>query len=249
MSYPVHDIKLAAVIFALKLWRHWRWLEVIKDYDMEIVYHLGKANRVADALSRRPKVTVNAMMTVPWELYRELYNFGLEIFTRYKVGHSLGAMTVQPTLFDRMIEAQLKDPKVVELIHKVKANETDAFELGERGELRMNGRLCVPNQPKLKNKILKEGHQSLFHLHPDRDKMIEEIRELVWWKGLRKNVSEFLSKCLVCQRVKFERQKSSGLLQPLPVADWKWDSISIDFLIGPPRTQQGNNVIWVIVDR
>ena len=278
VNYPVHDIELAAVIFALKLWRHYlyglpckiytdhqnlryvfnqkelnmrqrRWLEVIKDYDLEIVYHPGKANKVADALSRRPRVSVNAIMSVPWELYREMQSLGLEICSRHEVGQYLGAMTIQPTLFDRIIEAQLEDPEIVELIHRVEKNETDAFELGERGELRMNGRLCVPNQFELKNEILKEGHQSLFHLHPGRDKMIEEIREIFWWKGLRKDVSDFVSKCLVCQRVKFERQKSSGLLQPLPVPDWKWDSISMDFVVGLPRTQRGNDVIWVIVDR
>ena len=64
------------------------------------------------------------------------------------------------------------------MIHRVEDNETDAFELGQRGELTMNGRLCVPNQSELKNEILKEGHQSLFHLHSGRDKITEEIREL-----------------------------------------------------------------------
>ncbi len=97
LNYPVHDIELAAVIFALKLWRHYlygvpckiftdhknlkyvfnqkelnmrqrRWLEIIKDFEVDINYHPGKANKVADALSRRPRISVNAIMTVPWEL-------------------------------------------------------------------------------------------------------------------------------------------------------------------------------------
>ena len=62
-------------------------------------------------------------------------------------------------------------------------------------------------------------------------------------------MSEFVFKCLVYQRVKFERKNSSGLLQPLPVPDWKWDSISMDFVVGLPRTQRRNDSIWVIVDR
>lgn len=277
-NYPVHDIELAAVVFALKLWRHYlyglpckiytdhhnlryvfnqkelnmrqrRWLELIKDYDVEILYHPGKANKVADALSRRPRVSVNATTTVPVELYREIQRFKLEIVSRREVGEFLGAMTVKPTLFERIIEAQLEDPFIVELIHRVETGETDSFEIGDRGELRMKGRLCVPNQPELRNEILREGHQSLFHLHPGRDKMIEELRELFWWKGLRRDVADFVSKCLVCQKVKFERQKSSGLLQPLSVPDWKWDSISMDFVVGLPRTQRGNDAIWVIVDR
>ena len=115
---------------------------------------------------------MNAIMSIPWELYREMQSLGLEICSRHEVGQYLGAMTIQPTLFDRIIEAQLEDPEIVELIYRVEKNETDAFELGDRGELRMNGRLCVPNQFELKNEILKEGHQSLFHLHPSRDKII-----------------------------------------------------------------------------
>lgn len=62
-------------------------------------------------------------------------------------------------------------------------------------------------------------------------------------------MSEFVSKCLVCQRVKFERKKSSCLLQPLPVPDWKWDSISIYFVVGLRGTQRRNDSIWFIVDR
>ena len=77
------------------------------------MYHPRKANKVADALSRKSRVPVNDIMTVPWELYREM--------------QSLGAMTVQPTLFDRIIEAQLEDPEIVELIHRVEDNETNAF--------------------------------------------------------------------------------------------------------------------------
>lgn len=77
--------------------------------------------------------------------------------------------------------------------------------------------------------------------------MLAELRKLFYWKGVRKDVSEFVSRYLVCQKVKFERLKNSGLLQPLPVLDWKWDSVSMDFVVNLSRTQIGNDVIWVIV--
>ena len=118
-------------------------------------------------------------------------------------------MTIQLTLFERIIEAQQEDPKIIELIIRVQRKETEAFEMGEKGELRMNGRLCIPDNTKLNEEILKERHQGMFHLHPGRDKMIEELRKLFWWKGMRKDVVEFVSRCLICQKVKFERQKSS----------------------------------------
>ena len=95
------------------------------------------------------------------------------------------------------------------MIHRVGENESDLFELGGIGESKMNGRLSVPNQLEiLRNEILKRSSE-LFHLHPGRDKMTEEIRKLFLWKGLRKDAFDFASKCLVFQRVKFERQKSS----------------------------------------
>ncbi|WP_227634283.1 hypothetical protein, partial [Klebsiella pneumoniae] len=65
--------------------RQRRWLKVIKDYDVEIVYHPGKANKVADALSRRPRVSVNAITSVPWEVYREHQSLKLEIVSRHEV--------------------------------------------------------------------------------------------------------------------------------------------------------------------
>ena len=87
--------------------RQRRQLEVIKDYDLEIIYHPGKANKVADTLSRRPRVSVNVVMSVRQELYREIQSLGLEIYSHSEIGQYLGAITVQPTVFDRIIVAQL----------------------------------------------------------------------------------------------------------------------------------------------
>lgn len=66
---------------------------------------------------------------------------------------------------------------------------------------------------------------------------------------MKKEVAEYVSKCLVCQKVKFEHQRPGGLLQPLEIPMWKWDSISMDFVMGLPRTTTGKNAVWVVVDR
>ena len=66
---------------------------------------------------------------------------------------------------------------------------------------------------------------------------------------MKKEIAEFVSKCLVCQQVKPEKQLPKGLMQPLPIPEWKWENISMDFVTGLPKTPKGNNVIWVIVDR
>ncbi|XP_071926100.1 uncharacterized protein [Coffea arabica] len=80
-------------------------------------------------------------------------------------------------------------------------------------------------------------------------KMYHDVKELYWWEGLKKDVAEFVQKCLICQQVKAEHQKPSGLLQPLEIPEWKWEHITMDFVMGLPRSQKGFDAIWVIVDR
>ncbi|XP_050897828.1 uncharacterized protein LOC127104701 [Lathyrus oleraceus] len=79
--------------------------------------------------------------------------------------------------------------------------------------------------------------------------MYQYLRKLFWWPGKKKEIAEFVYSCLICQKSKIEHQKSSGLLQPLSIPEWKWDSISMDFVSGLPRTPSNCETIWVIVDR
>ncbi|KAK9007226.1 hypothetical protein V6N11_051055 [Hibiscus sabdariffa] len=79
--------------------------------------------------------------------------------------------------------------------------------------------------------------------------MYRDLREKYWWKGLKRDVVDFVSKCLTCQQVKVERQFPSGLLQPIQIAQWKWQSTTIDFICGLPLTPSRKDSIWVIVDR
>ena len=66
---------------------------------------------------------------------------------------------------------------------------------------------------------------------------------------MKRDVSEFVTKCLICQQVKAKQKKHGGLLHPLEVPQCKWDRISMDFVDGLPRSRRGNTSIWVIVDR
>ena len=65
---------------------------------------------------------------------------------------------------------------------------------------------------------------------------------------MKKDIAEYVAVCDVCQRVKAEHQKPAGLLQPLPIPEWKWDKIGMDFITGLPRTRSGYDSIWVVVD-
>ena len=79
--------------------------------------------------------------------------------------------------------------------------------------------------------------------------MYRDMKCIFFWAGMKKDVAEFVSKCMVCQQVKAESKKPGGLLYPLEVPQLKWESISMDFVDGFPRSRKGNTSIWVIVDR
>ena len=79
--------------------------------------------------------------------------------------------------------------------------------------------------------------------------MYQNIKENYWWSGMKRDIVEFVSKCLLCQQVKVEHQKSVKTLQPLPILEWKWEHITVNFVVDLPRTQTNDDAIWVIVDR
>ena len=106
----------------------------------------------------------------------------------------------------------------------------------------------MPNSGELRQKILAEAHQSRFSMHPGVTKMYRDLKQMFWWPGLKKEVADYVSKCLTCQKVKVEHQKPSGTLQPLEIPQWKWEQISMDFVTGLPRTSTEHDPIWVIVD-
>lgn len=79
--------------------------------------------------------------------------------------------------------------------------------------------------------------------------MVKDLQQKFWMPSLKKDVIQFMSKCLTCQQVKAEHQRPSGLLKPLEIPGWKGNQIAMDFVVGLPKTQRGYNSIWMIVDR
>ena len=107
----------------------------------------------------------------------------------------------------------------------------------------------VPQLTNLREEILREFHCSRFVVHPGGKKMYQDLRRHYYWSGMKRQVGDFVRRCLMCQQVKAEHQKPAGLLQPLEVAEWKWDNVTIDFVTHLPRTPQRHGAVWVIVDR
>ena len=109
-------------------------------------------------------------------------------------------------------------------------------------------RVCVPDDNDLRKAILEEAHSGPFAIHPGSTKMYQDLKMSFWWSGMKKEISEFVTKCLVCQRVKAEHQVPLGLLQSIIIPEWKWDQITMDFVVGLPLTRRKHDSVWVVVD-
>ncbi|GJQ90833.1 putative nucleotidyltransferase, ribonuclease H [Tanacetum coccineum] len=186
VNYPTHDLELAAVVFALKIWRHYlygeacdiftdhkslkyiftqrelnmrqrRWLELLKDYDTNIQYHPGKANVVADALSRKSGMIACFDSIILHDLER----LDVELCVRGSGGY-WASMRIESNLMLQIKEAQRDDD-----------------------------RLCVPNDQALREKVMTEAHSSPFTIHPGSTKMYRDLKQYFWWNGIKQDVATF----------------------------------------------------------
>ncbi|GKB68635.1 putative reverse transcriptase domain-containing protein [Tanacetum coccineum] len=212
-NYMTRDLELGAVVFALKIWRHYlygtkctvftdhkslqlildqkdlnmrqrRWLELLSDYDCEIRYHPGKASVVVDALSQA------------------------------------------------QIEAQkpknIKNEDVRSMIRKDILKEK--LEPCTDGTLCLNDRSWLPCYGDLRTVIMYESHKSKYSIHPGSDKMYQDMKKLYWWPNIKADIATYVSKCLTFAKVKVEYQKPFGLLVQPEIPQWKWDNITMDFI-------------------
>ncbi|KAI3747349.1 hypothetical protein L6452_09803 [Arctium lappa] len=218
-NYPTHDLELATMVFALKIWRHYlygvrcqiytdhkslqhlfnqkelnmrqrRWMELLSDYDCEILYHPEEVKH-----------------------YQE----------------------------EALSSEILKSERIVGII--------DLLIVDNRGVRCYEQRVWIPKRGDLRKRILEEAHKSRYSIHPGTNKMYRDLKRSYWWSGLKKDIAYFVERCLTCLKVKAEHQRLYGELQSLEIPVWKWDDITMDFVTGLPRSPKGHDAIWVIVDR
>ncbi|WVZ76224.1 hypothetical protein U9M48_024213, partial [Paspalum notatum var. saurae] len=220
-------------------------VRVVKRYDLEIHYHRGKANVVADALSRRAHCNViearPTARVICWEMDK------IEMPTEQLV--ELYSLIIEPTIKDLVIAAQKQDPGMAHIREGIDEEKKACFTLDDQGVLWFKSRLVVPKDMELRKKILDEAHTSVLTMHPGSNKMYQDLKQKFWWTRMKREIAKYVSECDVCKRVKADHLKPGGMLQPLNIPAWKWEDIHMDFVVGLPRTQKGYDSIWVIIDR
>jgi hypothetical protein len=130
----------------------------------------------------------------------------------------------------------------------MKEGKAEDYRLDEQGTAWLKERICVPQDKALLEQITREAHDSRYSIHPGSTKMYKDLKTRYWWKDTRRDIAHYVACCDTCSRVKIEHQKHAGLFKPLEIPVWRWEDISMDFVVGLPRTPRGNDSIWVIVD-
>jgi hypothetical protein len=169
-------------------------LELINDYDLEINYHPGKANVVADGLSQRSHVSQLVVDSMPFELCEEFHKLNLRIIANTEVMK----MEVGSSLLHEIRRGQLEDEKVQEIKRNIKEEKLSGFSEDDEGVLRYKGMICVPNVKELKDKILHEAHESAYSIHPGGNKMYYDLKATYWWYGMKRDVAEYVALCDTC---------------------------------------------------
>ncbi|KAG8473009.1 hypothetical protein CXB51_034924 [Gossypium anomalum] len=213
-NYPTHDLELAAIVFALKIWRHYlygekcrvytdhkslkylmsqkdlnlrqrRWLELLKEYELVIDYHLGKANVVANALSRKLLFALRVM------------NTQLKMSDDSSI---LAEIRARPMFLQDISKAQKNDQDLLAKRRQCEADTGSDFRIGSDGSLMFKNQICVPKNDELIQKILHEAHNGCLAVHPGSTQMYNDLKKMYWWNGMKRDISEFVSKIAIDSR-------------------------------------------------
>ena len=115
---------------------------------------------------------------------------------------------------------------------QVKSEVDENWSMHADGSVRFKGKLCVLRDMEFRNELLVNDHRAKYTIHLGNTKMYQDLKREFWWSGMKRDIAQFVANFPICQQVKVEHQKHAGLLQLLPILEWKWDHITMDFVIG-----------------
>lgn len=240
-----YTVQEKAIIHCLRVWRHYllgatfvimtdnvatsyfqtqkklspkqaRWQDFLAEFDYQLEYKPGKANVVADALSRKAELA------------------------------TLNASQPQSTLINRIKEGLQQDPLAKSLIKLANEGRTRRFWLDEGVLLTTGDRVYVPKWGNLRKEIIKECHDSKWAGHPGMTRTLALLQNSYYWPQMRDDVDAYVRTCLVCQQDKVEQQRPAGLLEPLPIAGRPWESVSMDFISALPKSEGCGSIMVVV---
>jgi hypothetical protein len=249
MKYSTYDKEFYAVIQALKKWRHYlvpkefvlyndnhalklvtqqdklnqkhaKWVEYMHNFTFVIKHISGTTNKIVDALSRKCLLMQEfRVKTLGFDNLKDMYGDDPGFREAYEASEN-------PILRDKSqwTEYMIQD-----------------------GLLFRGNQLCIP-KCSMRENLLKEKHSGGLVGHFSHDKTFSKLSSAYFWPGMRNDVKIFVDKCKICQHSKGKKQ-NTGLYQPLPIPERPWDAVSMDFILGLPRTQKGFDSIFVVVDR
>ncbi|GKB94220.1 putative nucleotidyltransferase, ribonuclease H [Tanacetum coccineum] len=238
--YTTYDLEFYAVVQAVKHWRHYLFhKEFVLFTDHDSLRHIRTQDKVSHKHGR-------------WLAFLEKFTF----VVKHKTGVSnraadalsrrsnlLVSMQVDVPGLDVIREQLTLDPYFSIVLQGVQSGQKPDFNIHD-GFLFKGNQLCIPDTS-LRLKIIKELHGEG---HVGRDRTLQLVQASYFWPTMRKEVDRYVKRCRICQ-VSKGTATNAGLYMPLPVPLQPWVDISMDFVLGLPRTQRGNDSIFVVVDR
>jgi transposase InsO family protein len=233
------------------------WAELLSQYNFHITYRPGSENAAADALSR--KLEDATTQKAKREAYRTMQIFApVRAEDREKQGPTIATIMaldegVSPPpgsgfqMVDDLLEANRMAPELEDWRDRARAGNSEFTLLGDR-LLLCNGRLVVPTIDNLRTRVVQEAHSRLTTAHPGRNKTTQLVKARYWWPRMTGDIEVFVANCMPCRSSKYPRDKTPGLLKPIPPPQRSWECLVMDFKEFPPDKYGFDNAL-VMMDR